>query len=272
MKDTYIKMMHNGYRLKVLSDYAYSELLDICCCEHRDEGQDCHRVHSSVQACVYKIKFQGHEFYHKTFHQRSKLEPLKNYFYGSRATRSLRGHLILRQNGFGAPKVIMIGHRGRHNFMISEAVDNALDLYQYMDKIKKLKDANFRQKKLEIIDEIGKFIGELHSKKIIHGDLRWGNLLITKEDTDKSLFWLIDNERTFKYPVLPSARRLRNLVQLNTTISPALTRSDRLRFFIQYSQKNSRIKSAKKQWIRMVNDKTTMRRLKKSQKSVGNEQ
>ena len=266
MLDTYIKTTYNGYRLKVLADYAYSELVDICCREQLEEGQDCHRVHSSVQACVYRIKFQGHEYYHKTFYQRSKLEPLKNYFYGSRATRSLRGHVMLRQNGFGAPKVIMIGHRGSHNFMVSEAVDNTVNLYQYIDGVAKLKGPDFRQKKLEIIEEIAEFIGKMHAKNIIHGDLRWGNLLITKDDAGKNRFWVIDNERTFKYPVLPSVRRLKNLVQLNMGTNPTVTQADRLRFFMRYLQENLHIKSAKRKWIRIIANKTSERLKKKDLK------
>ncbi|MCK4502452.1 MAG: hypothetical protein KAU22_05410 [Desulfuromonadales bacterium] len=264
MMDTYIKITYNGYRLKVLADYACSELVDICCREQLDEGQNCHQVHSSLQACVHRIKFQDHEYYHKTFYQRSKFEPLKNYLNGSRATRSLRGHLLLRQNGFGAPKVIMIGHRGKHNFMISEAVDDALDLYQYIDRVAKLNGPDFRQKKLEIIKEVAKFVGKMHAKKIIHGDLRWGNLLITKDDAGKNSFWLIDNERTFKYPILPAVRRLKNLVQLNMTIFPAVTRADRLRFFMQYLQENSCIKSTKRKWIRMIANKTSKRLRRKN--------
>ena len=270
MIDTYIKKTHNDYQLKILTDYAYSDLVDICCREYLDDGKNCHPVHSSAQARVYRIKFQDHEYYHKTFCQRSKLEPLKNYFNGSRATRSLRGHKILRKNGFSAPRVIMIGHRGAHNFMVSEAVVDALSLSQYADKIKKPESLNFHQKKLELLDEIAEFIGKMHAEKIIHGDLRWGNLLITKDDAGKNRFWLIDNERTFKYPILPSVRRLKNLVQLNMTIYPAVTRTDRLRFFIRYLQENSCIKSTKRKWIRLIANKTSRRIRKKTLKNSKN--
>ena len=262
MSDHYIKTTHNGYRLKIQADYLDSGLIELCCHKQIDEGLNCQRVQSSVHACVYKIVFQNQEYYYKIFCQRSKYESLKNYFFGSRAARGLRGHLILRQNGFGAPKVIMIGHRNRHDFMVSESVKDSVNLYQYVDKITKSTESDFRQKKLEIIEEMGELIGKMHAEKIIHGDLRWGNLLIAKNNKGNNSFWFIDNERTYKYPILPSVRRLRNLVQLNMTINIRITRSDRLRFLERYLQENPRIKSAKKKWIRMIADKT-VRRLKR---------
>ncbi|MBI9017748.1 MAG: hypothetical protein JEZ07_10870 [Phycisphaerae bacterium] len=267
MTDIYVKIKYDGYRVEVLTDYADSELVKLCCREQMVEDASCHRVHSSVEAKVYRMDFLGGQYYHKTFCQRSKIEPLKNYFYGSRAKRGLRGHRILRENGFRAPKVIMIGHRGGHNFMVTEAVADAVNLYQYVDDIGKLEAGQERLAKQAIIEELGHYIGRLHAKKIIHGDLRWGNLLITKDQTGANMFWLIDNERTFRYPVLPGVRRLKNLVQLNMTVTKVISRADRMRFFRIYLLENDSIAPDKKQWLRRVADKTAMRLERKRKKT-----
>ncbi|MCP4681368.1 MAG: hypothetical protein GY864_03445 [Desulfobacterales bacterium] len=259
MNDSYVKYKYDGYRLKVLPDCIDIELLGLCCQEKLPENDRCQRVNSSVEARVYRFKYNGRVYYHKTFRPRSSMEPIKNFFNGSRATRGLRGHRLLNNNGFSAPEVAMIGHKGRHNFMVTASVDNAMDLYEYVFDIAEMNEDDFSNKKLELIEQFGRLVGQLHAKRIIHGDLRWGNVLITKDESGENLFWMIDNERTFQYPVLPPVKRLKNLVQLNMTVTGAISRTDRMRFFMRYLKENPGLVSGKKEWMQRVADKTKKR-------------
>jgi hypothetical protein len=92
--------------------------------------------------------------------------------------------------------------------------------------------------KREAIRCLGETIGQMHSKGIFHGDLRWGNIIMTFFEAAGPGFVFLDNERTFDYGRLPYEKRLRNLVQLNMATYPSLTNTDRMRFFTSYLSKN----------------------------------
>jgi len=56
-------------------------------------------------------------------------------------------------------------------------------------------DPTSRASPVYVVAALGTEIGRLHSKKIIHGDLRPNNVLI-ELGADKPIFHFIDNERT----------------------------------------------------------------------------
>jgi hypothetical protein len=98
----------------------------------------------------------------------------------------------------------------------------------------------------------------MHAAGIFHGDLRLGNILARKEKSGWH-FFLIDNERTRKFRRLPSHLRLKNLVQANILISDCVTKTDRMRFFKSYLQKNVNIQNGHRKLAKIVDAKTSDR-------------
>ena len=115
--------------------------------------------------------------------------------------------------------------------------------------------------KRKFLQHLGMTVGRMHHLGIFQGDLRPGNVLV--QHGDPPIISLIDNERTRKYEKLPDRKRVKNLVQINLSLVPAITRSDRARFFSAYLEENRDLKNDKKKWQEMVLSKTRSRMMLK---------
>jgi tRNA A-37 threonylcarbamoyl transferase component Bud32 len=87
-------------------------------------------------------------------------------------------------------------------------------------------------------------VGRMHAQNIFHGDLRFGNILV-KQENEKFIFFLLDNERTKKFKKLPHRLRLKNLVQIYISQTDA-SDSDRTIFRDAYlAQQNTKLDGEK---------------------------
>ena len=258
-KYTYIRCKHNGYRLKVLPEYADGELLDICCADDIAGCAGMTHVKSSVYAEVFRFEFRGKTYFHKTSLPRNYKEPIKEALLGSRSARALRGYILLSKNGFNAPVVAMIGRKGQRNFMLTEGVADSATLLQFIKMLTAPSDTDMPISLRELLVEIGHTVGRLHRSNISHGDMRWNNLLLGMDQDGGLVCNFIDNERTVKHIRLPNRLRQKNLVQLNMFADNFLSNADRMRFFNAYLEENPAIAAKKRYWIRRVERKTAWR-------------
>jgi hypothetical protein len=193
---------------------------------------------------------------------------MKGFFRGTRAERSLRGYLVLRNGGLDAPRVVLVGKGALHNFAVSEAVRDGRTLRQCFLGVNggTPYPKEIAQKK-RVIRELGRTVGRMHAFGIFHGDLRLGNVMVDLADPEGPQFIFLDNERTVQYRrALPPRKRLKNLVQLNMDILPTMTRADRLRFFEAYLDENPDLISRRKLWMMRVVEKTAERQKRKMRK------
>ena len=224
-------------------------------------------VCSSISSRVYKFSanFDGKEriIYFKQYLCRSAWDFIKHLVRSSRARRAFKATLILEQNGFEAPAVVAMGERkssflDRENFLLTVEVEDAKQIKQLIPESLE----NFTKQQLhdmrELIRAFGNTVGRMHAAGIFHGDLRLGNIL-AREEKSGWHFFLIDNERTRKFTRLPARLRLKNLVQANMLISDCITKTDRMRFFKSYLQKNIDIHSRHKKLANKVDTKTRER-------------
>ena len=197
-----------------------------------------HIVASSKFSHVYQALLNDNETHTPVFvkqiHFKSAQDRIKQQF-KNRAIKSFEAENLLKEKGFGAPTTLAIGWQKNNTFKnsffsITEALNDHLDLYE----IAKIFAQTPRIEKREFIKQFARVIAELHNSKIIHGDLRAGNVLCKKAST--WTFSFIDNERTKIYKKLPERERIRNLVQLNLLISPNISTIDRQVFFNNYCQ------------------------------------
>lgn len=220
------------------------------------------KVPASKSADVYKFLCDSGNFYFKQYHCRSLWDFIKHTVRLSRAERSMQAAAMLKSNGFAVPEIVAMGCRRKwifrlENFLLTREVENALSLYIFFERHYRHSNSCSAEKR-KFIRSLGRLVGRLHAKNISHGDLRLGNVLVRK-NAEMWDFFFLDNERTVQHTRLPDRLRLKNLVQCNMYLSPALTNTDRLRFFSAYLAENPTLVPAAKIWLNKIKQKTARR-------------
>lgn len=172
--------------------------------------------------------------FYKEFLPRNNFEKIKAIIRGNRSKRARKQAGILHKAGLPTPKILCWG-RGRKNvFLISEGFDG-VGFFQYL-KINLLPPLNKKKirKKRLLLKEAGSLIGKMHSKGIVHGDLRQNNLLV-KEVENGFQFSLIDNESNHKWWFIPRSQILKNLVQFSIFSDNLLSKTDLMRLYNAYA-------------------------------------
>lgn len=169
--------------------------------------------------------------YFKSFNHTNIKEKLKRLVTGGRAQRTLNGTHLLHQAGCQAPDVVAMGHFLGNDFILLESVEgppllNALESH--------LKHKEHREWRRALFQELGLTIGKMHSKGVIHGDLRGNNVIILPENHHYRLS-LIDNERTRK-PFRFQREQRRNLKQIMLFGPQYITQEEQQLFFSGYFQ------------------------------------
>lgn len=259
-----------GFRLRLLPEADHPDFLKKCCKHDIESDTDFKKVPSSPLTRVYKFEFKGIPYYYKKFFPRNLFEPIKNLFRGDRAFRCLRGDLLLLQKGFNAPKCMLIGKKGSDIFMVSKAVKGGKDLIRFAKEAFPENMSRCKtMKKRELCKLLGKHIGKLHAHGIIHGDLRWGNVMIEKSPAFETRIWFLDNERTTNYSSLPEKMRIVNLVQMNMIPASILIKNtDRMRFYKAYLFQNPALLPQKKSLALKIIHKTAIRLKRKAAKKA----
>lgn len=249
-----------GFRLRLLPEADHLTFLDKCCGNDIKNDPDFKPVSSSAYARVYRFEMEGRSYYYKQFLSRNAFEPLKNLIRGDRALRSLKGDFLLHDKGFKVPKCMLIGKKGRQIFMVSEAVDNGKDLIRYVKEEfpHGMSPVKISEKR-ELCKLLGIEIGKLHAEGIIHGDLRWGNVVIEKRKGFAPGIWFLDNERTIASGVISEKLRLVNLVQMNMIPPATITFTDRMRFYKAYLSQNPDLMPEKRSLAEKILQKTAIR-------------
>lgn len=260
-----------GFRLMLLPKADNAAFLERCRIDDINKDNDVIPVISSAFARVYSFTFNGELYFYKKYLSRNVLEHVKNLFRGDRAVRALKGACLLTENGFNAPICMMAGKKGSNVFNVSEAIKGGKDLIRFVEEeFSEGMNRNKIREKRNLCKLLGIEIGKLHAKGIIHGDLRWGNVMIVKSPEMAIQIWFLDNERTVKYLSVPQKMRIVNLVQMNMISSSIITSTDRMRFYTAYLAENPCLMSQKWNLAKKVLQKTAIRFAKKtSRKKTG---
>jgi len=173
------------------------------------------------------------------------MEAIKTVLRGSRCARSIRGTDLLLQVGLLAPENIASGKKRRIEWLASKTAKGVgvADFLGYLTTV----DSDIAQKiRARLMSALGRQIGIMHQRKIVHGDLRpnnvivyftrsWDERLAIGDDDSELQLTFIDNERTRRYwPVIPRRERVRNLVQIMMISDRSLNRKERALFHSSY--------------------------------------
>ena len=89
-----------------------------------------------------------------------------------------------------------------------------------------------------------KEIRRLHRTGVYHGDLKATNVLV-----QDGTFLFVDLDRVRFSEDVPDRDRIFNLAQLNASLTPPLTRTDRLRFLRAYFGRCASLRKQERRWI-----------------------
>ncbi len=145
------------------------------------------------------------------------------------AVRSWKGSLTLLFNGIPvADPVAVIVFRNRESMLITR------DLVQ--PDLDRFLASGFSRLPLperrSLAEAFGTFVGTLHAKGIYHADLKACNIKVC---TNPVQFFLLDTDRVEHKRALSRKKRLKNLVQINTSIPLQVSRTARMAFLSAYS-------------------------------------
>ena len=175
----------------------------------------------------------------KIFHPPVGIDAVKDSYRGSKAIRFLRQSVLLSAAGFFVPTVVAAGEerRGRRlkrAFVLTWEIPGEPAPLFLRNRYEGLSGLAWSEKRLAL-EFLGREIRRLHEAGFVHGDLVPSNIFVLREPDGGFRFYLMDNDRTRRYPKL-FAQSLwqRNLVQLNRFPLPGITLHDRIRFFRAY--------------------------------------
>jgi hypothetical protein len=223
-------------------------------------------IRSSFNSRVWKL-FDGSQWcIVKEYNKRGPLEYPKAALVGSRAKKAWKEGLNLLRKGFLTPGIQVLGekiHFGipTRNFLVTAFISDAKGIYTLLkeDFNNPLTLEGIKLKRI-IVSALGKAVGRLHAERIVHGDLRLDNIIVSGLETAEPKLYFIDNERNKYFPKgIPSRLREKNLIQVNMVVVPQVTFTDRLRFFNAYLKENPELAPHKKNWIKKVFLKTKKR-------------
>ncbi len=254
------------YRLRMGAGCCTTRFLELCVARGEGKGPGTwERVASSPFAEVARFEYEGWQYYHKRYLGRGWLEGVKARVFGSRAERARQGGHLLETNAFDVPEMVVTGWRGAECFAVTRAVVGGVSLAQYVQGLRSRADRRAQRMLRTAAEELGRIVGRMHARGIVHGDLRWGNVLVV-ESPERLRFVFLDNERNCQYARTPNRKVLKNLVQLNLVPDGLLTRTDRMRFWRAYRAEHRTLAGDQKPWIRRIVARTAWRQARRMRK------
>jgi 3-deoxy-D-manno-octulosonic acid kinase len=137
-------------------------------------------------------------------------------------------------------------------YLLSLEIPDAKDLIQYFQEIGPHPSRERLLQKRRTIRSAGLLVRQFHEAGFFHGDLQLKNILVSGEQ-----LFLIDFDRSYQKDVLTADEKKKNLLRLNRSVekwkhlgSP-ITRTDRLRFFRAYAEKDEEIRKTMTKALRI---------------------
>jgi hypothetical protein len=173
----------------------------------------------------------GLKVYYKEFPACSPLEWLIALQRGSRATRARLGNAALLYAGIEAPASLAWGKLpGGREYLFTRAVAGQ-DVARWLTTTLVDRTGEALATRRQLLEALGIFVGRVHATGFVPGQLKACDVQAHLLD-NRFQFALVNNERTVKKLPPPGRMLLKNLMQLNLLPPSALSRTDRMRFFV----------------------------------------
>ncbi len=180
------------------------------------------------------------DYFLKVIHRRRGAGKIKELLRQTKARRFWRQGLALAAAGFNVPVTAVLGEKhcwgiAERSFVLTEKIAGQ-PLPLYLSALNYRADDRRQAKmKRRALARLGESLRRFHDLGFVHGDLVASNIFIAGSSDEPVDFYLMDNDRTQRYPAwLTTQLRRRNLVQLNRLPLAHITLQDRMRFLRSY--------------------------------------
>lgn len=151
--------------------------------------------------------------------------------------------------GLSCPRVLVFALQKRFGFfrraaLITEPIDMALDLVQWAEqRPTQFDDAQWLHK---VSTQLADACRQMHKRNFAHGDLKWRNILVQENESAQVYFIDCPDGRFWRWPFM-GYRIVKDLACLDKVGKKVLSKTQRLRFFMQYRQEKKLNPKSKKQ-------------------------
>ena len=204
------------------------------------------QINDDKLSSVHRVEIDGVGYYVKKYIKAGK--GVRRYLGRSRIRAEWENMLFFHELGIPAAKVVAYGEEKKFGVMtrgvlITEEVKNSKDLKTMVNEgSPKLSDRVWMR---QVINQVATIARTLHDKKFIHTDLKWRNILVTQ--TEQPKVFLIDcPSGAIAKSFIFKRGRIKDLACLDKVGETSLSSTDRLRFFLRYSNSKSLSKKNKK--------------------------
>jgi tRNA A-37 threonylcarbamoyl transferase component Bud32 len=191
-------------------------------------------INDSKTNFTQRIGLGGRHYYVKRYLKAGKY--LRRFLGTSRVSREWRNARWFVRHDIPTPRCVAMGEGNRWfgaywGVIVSEEVSQTIDLRMvYRDKPEILEDRGWRRGMLTALAEV---VAAMHAQQFIHNDLQWRNLLVSFDARPR--IYMIDCPAGRSIYLLGNRRGVvRDLALLDKMGAQALTRTDRLRFYMKY--------------------------------------
>ena len=178
------------------------------------------------------------------------------YLFGARSIRELaltekilsRGIPTIQPIGAIHRSVLLLFYKA---YLLSLEISGAKDLIQYFQEIGPHPCRERLLLKRRTIRSAGLLVHQFHEAGFFHGDLQLKNILVSGEQ-----LFLIDFDHSYQKEVLTADEKKKNLFRLNRSVEKwkrlglPITRTDRVRFFRAYAEKDEEMRKTMKKALR----------------------
>jgi len=208
LRNEFVRIQAEGWTFQLRPELAEPAFANLCALPASVFSESVVPVVSSANTEVRRFSYQERVYFLKEYFFLGWKKHLKVLRRGEHLVRIAT---LMEDHGFLTPRVVGIGRGGKNRRVVTEAVENARDVWQVLfpdwSRYRGAGDDGF-------VLALGRTIGRFHEEGFFHGDLRWRNIL-TRMDQDVWEFYFIDNDRTrfFRFGI-PFRCRVKNLTQM----------------------------------------------------------
>jgi len=236
---------------KITENYRNSEIVPLFSSLEKVMGVEGDDITHSPISWVKRVRFGGKNYYVKVYTQAGK--GLRKYIGRSRIRAEWENLLYFHQLSVPTAPVVAYGESFEFGLfkggaLITEELVGTDDLAELaIAESPLLKDANWVAK---VSEQLSRLTRRLHKNRFVHNDLKWRNVLVTTLQEPR--LFLIDcpQGRRLFGPMLQRGI-IKDLACIDKVAKYQLSKTQRLRFYLQY-MKQSSLQSSDKARLRKV--------------------
>lgn len=210
-------------------------------------------INDSKTNFTQRIEISGRHYYVKRYFRPGKYA--RRYLGRSRVLREWQNAGWFERNDIPTPRRIAMGEGNRWGgdywgVIISEEAPQTIDLHTiFLETPERFGNREWRR---NMLHELAEVVAQMHDRQFIHNDLQWRNLLVSFDDQPR--IYMIDCPAGRSIYLLGNRRGVvRDLALLDKLGARVLSKTDRLRFYMQY-RKISRLRGRDKKEIARIVD------------------